>query len=155
MSARRWHPAVVHFPLACWVLATLLDIGHLLALDARVGVLDWSDVANLLLWIGLAFAALAVALGIVDFATLPRSVQDSAELMRHVGWMAAALLLFLGAAVIRVRAGGFAAPHSWYVVGLEAAGTTSLVAGGHYASIVVFERLPAAPAVEAEHGRER
>ena len=35
MRGRPWHPALVHFPIACWVLATLIDVGgHIVALPS-------------------------------------------------------------------------------------------------------------------------
>ncbi|HEX5420445.1 MAG TPA: DUF2231 domain-containing protein [Gammaproteobacteria bacterium] len=148
MKRLPWHPAIVHFPLACWVLATLLDLAHLFALDARIGQLDASAAAALLLWFGLAAALAAVAAGLADYLAQPRAVQDAPELTWHITWMSIALLLFFGAALWRLRLPVFAAPLAWYVTGLEICGSLCLVIGGHYAAIVVYRRMASPPSCE-------
>ncbi|HET7609790.1 MAG TPA: hypothetical protein VFL84_14005, partial [Gammaproteobacteria bacterium] len=83
--------------------------------------------------------------GLLDFASLPRAVQDTRELTSHILCMAVAFIFFLGAALLRTRSGSFATPAVWYVVAIESVGSLFLVYGGHLASIVVFERLRTAP----------
>jgi uncharacterized membrane protein len=144
MKRHPWHPALVHFPIAGWVLATLLDIGHLVGLDTRIGSADWSAAANVVLWAGLIAVVPTIAAGLLDFAALPRGVQDAPELSWHIAFMTAALVLFLSAAIWRARIGVFTAPLGWYVTAVEVAGSIALIAGGHCASVVVFRRLPAA-----------
>lgn len=143
-GAPPWHPAFVHFPLACWVLATLFDVAALagLSLPSEWGLPDPGAVSVLLLWLGLATSLPAVGFGLVDFAKLPAAARDSAEMLRHVAWMAAALTLFLVSALLRV-ADAIPAP---YFTAIEVLGTVCLVAGGHFAAVVVFERLPEAAA---------
>src|SRR5690606_20795697 len=99
-----WHPAVVHFPLACWVLATLFDVAALggLSLAPEWNLPDPAAAAVLLLWAGLAASVPAVALGLVDYASLPAAARDSTEMLHHVAWMAAALMLFLVSTLLRV-----------------------------------------------------
>lgn len=98
-----------------------------------------------MLWIGVAFAIPALLTGLLDFASLPRGVQDTRELTSHILCMAVAFICFLGAALLRTRSGLFGMPAVWYVVAIESVGSMFLVYGGHLASIVVFERLRTVP----------
>src|SRR5690606_24664457 len=129
---------VVHFPIACWVLAALLDGAALAGLGGAVGAPP-AAVATFLIWAGLAFAVAAVATGLIDYARLPPAVRDSMTLTRHVGWMAAASTLFFVAALLRPPLG---AARASLIVCLEVLGTLALAAGGHYAAAVVFCLLP-------------
>lgn len=142
----RWHPAFAHFPLACWLLATLFDVAaaaNVPPFPVEWGVPDATAVSTLLLWLGLAAALPAVGFGLVDYARLPAAARDSPEMQYHVACMGAAAAIFLIAALLRV------AENAWGPGGLaalEAAGALCLIAGGHFAGIVVFERLPEAAA---------
>jgi uncharacterized membrane protein len=151
---QRWHPAIVHFPIACWVLATLIDLSVFFSWAVALENVTWSSVSAVLVWIGVAFAILAILTGLMDFASLPRAVQDSRELTSHILWMAAAFICFLGAALLRTRASSLVTPAVWYVVAIESVGSLFLVYGGHLASIVVFERLRTAP-LDSESAQSR
>jgi uncharacterized membrane protein len=142
---RRWHPALVHFPIACWVLTTLIDLSVLLPWGIELNSVAWSGVSTGLLWTGVLFAIPTMLAGFLDFASLPRAVQDSRELTSHILWMGVAFICFLVAAILRTRSSSFETPAAWYVVAVESAGSIFLVYGGHLASIVVFERLRTAP----------
>lgn len=136
------HPILVHFPIACWTIATGIDVvGMLAPLGDSLGGVSWPAFSHLLLWCGLFFSAPAVVAGIIDYARLPESVQTSGRIAVHVGAMIGALLLFLAATLIRLRESSFEAPVAWYVVTLEAAGLLCLIVGGFFASIVVFGDL--------------
>lgn len=141
-----WHPAVVHFPIACWVLATLVDVaGLFVTLPAMPGI-EWAGVSHLLLWGGVILAVPAMLAGIIDYLRLPKQVQASAELSRHVTAMATAWLLFLAAAAWRAGAASFDTAASWGITLLELAGSVCLTAGGWFAAVVVFERMSNAAA---------
>jgi uncharacterized membrane protein len=141
MLRQRWHPALVHFPIACWMLATLIDLSLFLPWSVELGTVAWSGVATVLLWTGVLFAIPTMLAGFLDFASVPRAVQDSRELTSHILWMGVAFICFLAAAVLRARSTSFETPAVWYVVAVESVGAIFLVYGGHLASIVVFERL--------------
>jgi len=138
IEMRPLHPAVVHFLVACWVLAALLDATTLVGLDVTLGRAEPAATAAFLVWTGLAFAVVAVAAGLADYTRLPTAVRDSSALTLHVGAMAVAFCSFLVAALLRPRLG----PAPALVVSLEVLGTVALVIGGHYAASVVFSVLP-------------
>lgn len=143
MTAHPWHPVFVHFPLACWVLATAIDLAGQLFLIPQIPGTEWASLSHLLLWGGVALGAPAMIAGLMDYARLPCEVQESAELSWHIVTMATAWVLFLAAAVWRVRAAPFASAPSWGMTLLELVGTAGLVVGGRFAAVVVFERMPA------------
>ena len=145
MLRRRWHPAIVHFPIACWVLTTLIDLSLFLPWGVELKNVAWSGVSTVLLWTGVLFAIPTMLAGLLDFASLPRAVQDSRELTSHILWMGVAFICFLGAAILRMRSSAFETRAIWYVVAIESVGSILLVYGGHLASIVVFERLRTTP----------
>lgn len=138
------HPALVHFPIACWILATLVDVAtQLVALPPVAGV-AWSALSHLLLWGGVLLALPAIVAGVIDYLRLPDEVQSSAVLNRHILAMATAWLLFLGAAIWRAQSAMFDAGPPWSITLLELAGSVVLTVGGRYAAAVVFEGMAAA-----------
>ena len=136
---------MVHFPIACWVLTTLIDLYLSLRWGVEIETVAWSSTSTFLVWTGVLFAIPTVLTGVLDFASLPRVVQDSRELTSHILCMALAFICFLGAAILRTRSGAFEPLAFWYIVAVESVGSILLVVGGHLASVVVFERLRTAP----------
>ena len=150
-----WHPAVVHFPIACWILAAPVDLaGHFVSLPPVPGI-EWAALSHALLWGGVLLALPAVAAGVIDYLRLPEAVQESPELTRHIAAMGFAWLVFLTAAVWRARSAPFDDPASWSVTLLELAGSVVLLAGGRFAAAVVFERMAAAHDVPGTQGARR
>lgn len=141
MTRHPWHPAVVHFPIACWILATLVDlIGQLFAMPPLPGI-EWAAVSHLLVWSGVLLAVPAITAGIIDYLRLPDAVQSSVELSRHITAMGTAWLLFLGAGIWRVRSAPFDSAPLWGMTLVEIGGSLCLVLGGRFAAAVVFDRI--------------
>jgi uncharacterized membrane protein len=136
-----WHPALVHFPIACWVLATLVDVVGQFHAIPEIDGLAWSGVSHLLLWCGVLLALPAMAAGLRDFLRLPDEIRSGDALSRHVVLMGTAWLLFLAAAVWRTRSGAYAAEPSLAMTLLEFAGSACLIVGGHFAGVVVFGHM--------------
>jgi uncharacterized membrane protein len=88
MAAHPIHPALVHFPVALLLSATIADLGQITAL--------WPEprFAALLMAAGLAGGLAAMAAGLYDFARLDDT--QASHAMRH---MAAVGLAWLGYAV--------------------------------------------------------
>jgi uncharacterized membrane protein len=136
------------------VLTTLIDLSLFLPWGFELENVAWSGVSALLLWTGVVFAIPAMLAGLLDFASLPRAVQDSRELTSHILCMGVAFTCFLAAAVLRARSSSFGTPAAGYVVAVESVGSIFLLYGGHLASIVVFERLRTTP-LDSESARSR
>ena len=95
-----------------------------------------------MLWAGLATAIPAVTLGFIDYGRLPSQVQDSRPMRLHMMSMGSAWLVFLAAALWRVKAGSFADPPNLWILLLEILGAACLVVGGTAAARIVFDLLP-------------
>lgn len=85
------HPAIVHFPIACWVLVSLSDAIYIVGSNEI-----WLERAQLLLTTGLISAVAAMAIGFFDSkqAKAP-SPQLLRTLERHVIFMSCAWCVYL------------------------------------------------------------
>ncbi|HWM27521.1 MAG TPA: DUF2231 domain-containing protein [Woeseiaceae bacterium] len=136
------HPALVHFPIAFWTSAVLLDLSLWSALLPGIPGIEGFVLPHLMLWAGLAAALPAVTLGLIDYARLPSRIQDSGPMRLHMMSMGTAWLVFLAAALWRVKAGNFADPPNFWILLLETLGAACLVVGGTAAARIVFDLLP-------------
>ena len=136
-----WHPAIVHFPIACWALGTVIDLIVWTGTTRGLPGIESAALSHLLIWGGIVFAVPAVVAGLVDYLALPRIVQEGAAINRHMIWMGSAWGLFLVAGVARVQAGPFDATATWWVVLIELAGFACLILGGRAAATVVFDQM--------------
>ena len=154
MRAHPWHPLLVHFPIACWTLATLIDsatlVGALPQSVARAvpGVAP-EAMSFALLWLGVLLGAAAMVLGLFDLLRLPPELQRSGALNWHVLAMLCAWGLFLGAALLRPTPAPPFPPAPLAATLTEVAGFVCLVIGGVLASAVVFRGWPQRAAIGA------
>ena len=138
----RLHPLFVHFPIAFYMSAAALDLGLMAGLVPAVSATDGFALAHGLLWAGIATTLPTVAAGLLDYARLPKDVQDDRTLQRHILCMSSAFVLFLTAAIWRAKTAGFVEAPAASVILLETAGAVALVVGGHLAGRAVFDVLP-------------
>ncbi|MEO8802699.1 MAG: DUF2231 domain-containing protein [Rudaea sp.] len=92
------HPALVHFPIACWSLATASDLASL-----YFGQPAWW-LAGVLMTIGLAGAIPAMIAGFVEFVRIPGDSPAIKDVNRHMGWVMAAFSLYAVSLLLRVQA---------------------------------------------------
>jgi uncharacterized membrane protein len=102
------HPALVHFPVACWSLATIADLASL-----RWGEPAWK-LAGVLLVIGTISALAAMASGFAESLKVDTGHPANRDLNRHmllvmIGWTAYAASLFLRLDGFQLLAPGAAA----------------------------------------------
>ena len=138
----RLHPLFVHFPIAFYMSAVALDLGLVAGVVPALPGIDGDALAHGLLWAGVVTTLPTVAAGLLDYARLPRDLQDDGTLQRHILSMGSAFLLFLVAATWRAKTGAFGDPAAVPVILLELAGALGLAVGGHLAARVVFDVLP-------------
>lgn len=136
----RFHPPFLHFPIAFWITGTALDL-VLAVTGLTLPGADGFWLPHLLLWAGVVAALPTVATGLIDYARLPRAIQDGRLLKLHMLCMSTAFMVFLGAVVWRVKSGGFAADPATAMLVLEILGAAALVVGGHAGGRVVFGEL--------------
>ena len=94
------HPALVHFPIACWTLATLTDVAIVAGLAH--GQPAWSF-AGALMAIGVVTALAAMATGLLEFTKLGDAHPAEAVAQRHMGFVLAAWGCYAASLYLRVR----------------------------------------------------
>lgn len=124
------HPALVHFPVACWSLAVAADVAGL-----WLGEAAWRWGAGLLA-IGCGVAVVAMMAGMVE---LPR-VPDGAPMRDawiHMGAMLAAFTLFAARLLMRLDGLEPLAPDTLAFL-LDAGGFVALAIGGWFGGRLVY-----------------
>ena len=119
------HPAVVHFPVACWSLATLADLASL-----RWGEPAWMF-AGMLLVIGTLGGLAAMASGLPELRKLAADDPAGTDLNRHIGLVMTAWCLYATSLVLRLHGTTLQAPDA-SAISLGVAGFIVLVAGGWF-----------------------
>lgn len=130
------HPAVVHFPVAAWSLATLADVAH-----PWLGAPAWTFAAWLLL-VGTASALVAMGTGLVQFVKLPEDDPRARHVMRHMVFVLLAFACFATSLLLRVHdlhvgEAVRRAPTSM-AVAMDIAGFVLLLAGGWLGGRLVY-----------------
>lgn len=118
------HPALVHFPVACWSLAVLTDFGSL-----HFGEAAWSWSGGLLA-VGCVMAVLAVVAGMVELARVPEgaALRDA---YWHMGAMLIAQAVFTTRLLLRLDHRTPLAPNTVSLL-LDAGGFLALAVGGWF-----------------------
>ena len=93
------HPALVHFPIACWVLAVPCDIAGWMHVPQA-----WYA-AYLLILGGVILALPAMLAGMPDLAKLKNNKTVMAVAYRHIGFIGSAWILYLVSLMLRVGEG--------------------------------------------------
>lgn len=130
MPGHPLHPALVHFPVACWTLATGADYASL-----WFGRAAWQWSAGLLT-VGCAIAVIAMIAGLVELVRIPegRAMRDA---YLHMGAMLIAFSLFTARLLLRLDHLRPLAP-DWISLSLDAGGFTFLIAGGWLGAKLVY-----------------
>jgi uncharacterized membrane protein len=130
MSRHPLHPAIVHFPIACWSMAVVADFASL-----RLGEAAWQWSGGLLA-VGCGMALLAIPAGLME---LPRVPEGPAlrDMYLHMGAMLVALTFFAMRLLLRLDHLQPLAPDSLSLV-LDAGGFLALAAGGWLGGRLVY-----------------
>lgn len=124
------HPALVHFPVACWSLVVLADFASL-----RFGEAAWSWSAGLLA-VGCATAVAAMLAGVVELARVPEGAAMR-DAYLHMGAMLTALTLFAIRFLLRLDHLKPLAPDALSLV-LDTGGFLALAVGGWLGGKLVY-----------------
>ncbi|HEY6094782.1 MAG TPA: DUF2231 domain-containing protein [Gallionellaceae bacterium] len=126
------HPALAHFPVACWSLCTIGDIASLALADQRV----WFT-SGVLLVIGLAAAVAAMVAGLFE---LGKIAGDSAAMQVanwHMYLVVAAWSLYALSLSMRLNGSTFIRPNG-VAIGLSVLGFSILCAAGWLGGTLVY-----------------
>lgn len=124
------HPAVVHFPVACWSLATASDFASL-----WLGETAWQWSAGLLA-VGCGMAVLALVAGLIELVRVPEgdALRDA---YLHMAAMLTAFALFTARLLLR-QEGLQPLPPDGVALVLDALGFTALAVGGWLGGRLVY-----------------
>lgn len=126
------HPLLVHFPIACWVLASLADFG---GLGWRPEWL-WPTAAGLIA-VGCGFGLLAAGAGFLELIKLGPEHPAQRTAMAHMTLALMTWCLYAGALVLRVR-GGALVPPGTAALALDALGLASVLVTGWLGGQLVY-----------------
>lgn len=124
------HPALVHFPIACWSLTVVADFAnHWLEETAW----EWSGE---LLAVGCATAVCAIIAGMVELSRVP----EGAPLMDawvHMGAMSVAFTFFTARLILGLDQLQPLAPDAVFLM-LDTGGLIALIVGGWFGGRLVY-----------------
>ncbi|MBQ4853705.1 DUF2231 domain-containing protein [Rhodanobacter sp. B2A1Ga4] len=133
------HPALVHFPIACWSLATAADLASLL-----MGEPAWRF-AGIVLLAGIGFSIPAMLAGLLELARLDGDNPAIRDVNRHMLMVMAALCCYVASLFLRLHGTHFVAP-GLLAIGLSVLGFLCLgVAGWLGGKLVYGHRLGVSP----------
>jgi len=92
------HPALVHFPIACWSLGTLADLA---SLQFGEEVLHY---ATVLITVGVVFAIPAMLSGLLELLRLKNQTRLQELVINHMVFAVSAWLLYIVALLVREKA---------------------------------------------------
>ncbi len=124
------HPALVHFPVACWSLAVAADFAEI-----WLGEHSWRWSSGLLA-IGCTMALAAMLVGMMELSRVPEgaAIRDA---WLHMGAMLLAFALFVTRLFIRLDHLEPLAPDTIALV-LDAGGFLALAVGGWFGGKLVY-----------------
>lgn len=125
------HPALVHFPVACWSLGTVADLASL-----HWGASAW-HLGGLLLATGTLAALPAMLAGLYELTRLTDDSPAWRDAYLHMGTALTATALYSIALLLRWRGGALVAPEALGIV-LDMAGFIALVAAGWLGGRLVY-----------------
>jgi uncharacterized membrane protein len=133
------HPALVHFPIACWSLATAGDLASLV----------WGEPAwrlsGVLLVVGTGFSLPAMLAGFFELAKIAGDHPAIKNVNRHMIMVMCALAFYTASLFVRLKGTHLAQP-GLLAIGLGVVGLLSLAAAGWLGGKLVYgHRLGASP----------
>ena len=134
-----FHPALVHFPVACWVLSHPADVAALIGAKIVFFGLDWWALSSFLIWTGTISALLAMAFGIYDFMQLPDEDKLLQALYRHVGFVVSAWILYLVSGYIRLDGNMLPVAPALLPALISFVGLICLCIGGWYGGQMIYK----------------
>jgi uncharacterized membrane protein len=125
------HPALVHFPIACWSLGTVADLAGL-----HWGASAW-QLGGLLLATGTLAALPAMLAGFYELTRLADDSPATRDVYRHLTAALAATALYATALLLRWRGGALSAPGASGIA-LDLAGFAALAVAGWLGGRLVY-----------------
>lgn len=142
------HPALVHFPVAFWIVAVGADLAGFASGQSGLWRLGAAC-----LWIGAVTGIGAILAGFLEFARLPKRHPAQHTATRHMMWALAAWSLFVSSLLL--RGGAAAEPPSLWALAVSLCGLASLLVAGWLGGRLVYSHGVGAaiPPPRQDHAR--
>lgn len=128
------HPALVHFPVACWTAAPLLDLGWLLTQAPA-----WWQASFWCIAVGVVMGLLAMCAGLMDLMSLAADHPGQAAAQRHMLLMGTAWCVYVAVLLLQ-RPDRIPTPtQAWGALGLSALGFLLLGLGAYQGARLVYD----------------
>ena len=126
------HPALVHFPIACWVLGSLVDISNV------VFGLHRAEIAALLISAGLVLAVPAMIAGLLEMIKIEQDTVAQKVAEKHMNLVLMSWLFYAVSLYLRVSNENSESV-SLVVLACSMGGVLSLGFAGWYGGQLVYE----------------
>jgi uncharacterized membrane protein len=128
------HPALVHFPVACWTAAPVLDVVYLLTQAPVFWQAEYVCLA-----IGMCMGLLAMCAGVMDLMAMPAEHPAEPVAQRHMLLMGSAWSIYVLALVLHPLHGAPTPAQLWTDLGLGTTGFLVLAAGAYAGARLVYD----------------
>ena len=128
------HPALVHFPVACWTAVPVLDLLYLLTRSPA-----WWQAGFVCLAVGVVMGLLAMCAGLMDLMTIPDGHAAEAVAQRHMLLMGSAWCVYVLLLVLHPLHGEPTSQQLWTDFGLSAGGFLLLAVGAYAGARLVYD----------------
>ncbi|HEY5802650.1 MAG TPA: DUF2231 domain-containing protein [Lysobacter sp.] len=125
------HPALVHFPVACWSLASGSDLVGMLWIPSA-----W-QLASVLMAIGTLVATVAMAAGLAELPDLEPGTAVARDARHHMLFASAAWSCYAASLLMRIQVETWAHPGP-LAIGLGLAGFAALCGAGWMGGKLVY-----------------
>lgn len=130
------HPALVHFPVACWSLATVADLAGAVLGQSRIGIDLWAF-AGTSMAIGTLAALAAMAAGFAQFLKLDAARAALRDVQWHMLLATLAWSCYATSLWLRLEGTALARPGT-VAVALGVLGFLALCAAGWFGGRLVY-----------------
>lgn len=128
------HPALVHFPVACWTAAPALDLVYL----PTQAPVFWQAGFGCLA-VGVIMGLAAMCAGLMDLMAIPAEHPAQAVAQRHMLLMGSAWCIYVLALVLHPLHGTPTASQLWTDLGLGVLGFLTLAVGAYAGARLVYD----------------
>lgn len=135
MTPHPFHPALVHFPIGAWGIATGLDVIFILG----TGSFFWENMAAALIGIGLVAALASILAGIADLLSINRTRPELMDkIFVHATIMMGAWSLYFIAILLRIETGELSLAMNVPAAICSIIGFVILMVGGWFGGNLVY-----------------
>ena len=128
------HPALVHFPLACWTAVPALDLIYRLTHGPT-----WWQAGFVCLAVGVTVGFAAMCAGLMDLIAVPDGHPAGPVAQRHMLLMGTAWCVYVLTLVLHPLQKPPTDAQAWTDFGLAAAGLLPLAAGAYTGARLVYD----------------